>query len=161
MIFLVIVVTFLVTVCILMVLVYASGPQVVDIAERLTGIMKPPVSELEQEAANSGGQRAKNVLVSVGKILPPQKRKQVSRDELLLIRAGYRGEDGVLVLRGLKIVCSIAFFFGSIWSGISQLNPTFIPILAGIAGWVGPIFTKAFESSKISSVSFLRETSIL
>jgi tight adherence protein C len=140
MIFLVILLTFFATVCILMVVVYATGPQVVDIAERLTGVMKPPVSDLELEAANSGGQRARNVLVSVGKILPQQKGKQTSRDQILLTRAGYRSDDGVLVLRGLKIVCAIGFFFGSIWSGLSQLNPTFLPVLAAIAGWVAPEF---------------------
>ena len=140
MIFIVIVITFLVTVCVLMILVYASGPQVVDIARRLSGVMSPPASEHAHELAHSGGQRAKNVIVSVGKLLPAAKTKQVSRDQLLLIRAGYRSDDGVLVIRGLKVICCVGFFFGSIWSGISQINPTFFPILAGICGWVAPEF---------------------
>jgi len=140
MVFFVIFVTFWVTVAILMLLVYASGPQMIDIARRLSGTLATPATIAEQEAANSGSQKARNVFVSVGKILPAPKTKQLSRDRLMLIRAGYRSDDGVLVLRGIKVICVGACVFFSIWSGLSELNPTFVPILAGIFGWVAPEF---------------------
>src|ERR1700722_1960013 len=96
-------ITFLATVCFLMVVVYVSSPQGVDVARRLARVLNPP-SVGEEALANSTGEQAKSVLVSLGKLIPTPKGKKASRDQTLLIRAGYRGEESVLVIRGVKLI---------------------------------------------------------
>jgi tight adherence protein C len=136
----VLLVTFLVTVFALMVLVYASGPEVVDVARRLTRVLKPPVTEHVDESAVVGSRQAKNVLISIGKLLPESTGTKVSRDQVLLTRAGYRSEDAGLALNGIKLLCAGLFTFLIIWSGLSETNPIFFPLIAAGIGWVAPEF---------------------
>jgi len=41
----------------------------------------------------------------------------------MLIRAGYRSEDAVWVIRGVRVIAGILFTFASIWTGAYELNP--------------------------------------
>ena len=131
-------VIFLVTVCILMVLVYASGPQTVDVGRRLSRVLKPGVSSQTEDSSGSAGQRAENVFVTVGKMLPPPKGKKALQDQVLLTRAGYRGQNAHLTMAGVRVFAILVFLFLTFWSGISSYNPIAIPMLAGLAGWFTP-----------------------
>lgn len=138
--FLLALVVFLATFCILMVLVYASTPQGVDVARRLSRALSPPATEHAEDLANSQGERAKNVLVSVGKLLPPPTTQKLGRERRMLIRAGYRSEDAVWVIRGVRVITLALFALASIWTGAYQLNPIFIPVIAGTIGFFAPEF---------------------
>ena len=140
MIILVTLVTFLVTVCFLMVLVYASTPQGVDVARRLSRALNPPASEHDEDLANAQAERAKNVLVSVGKLLPPPKGKKLSHERRMLIRAGYRSEDAVWVIRGVRVIVAGVFLVASFYSGLYKLNPIFLPVIALASGYFAPEF---------------------
>jgi tight adherence protein C len=140
MLFIVVVITFLVTIFAVMVLVYASGPQTVDIARRLSHVLSPTASEHEENVTSKGGRQAKDILISFGKILPPSLGKKVSREQVLLIRGGYRNEDGVMVLNGVRVLCCVVFAVIVIWTGLSESNPVFIPLIAAGIGWVAPEF---------------------
>src|SRR5450631_4506772 len=103
-------ITFIVTVVVLMILVYASGPKVVDIGRRLSRVLKTPASALEEDLSASGRLRAQNVFVSLGQMMPAPKGKKASQDQVLLIRAGYRGQNTVVAIRGMRLLGSIALF---------------------------------------------------
>ncbi|MGD0906273.1 MAG: type II secretion system F family protein [Candidatus Acidiferrales bacterium] len=133
-------VVFLATVGVLMALVYASTPQGVDVARRLSRVLNPPASEHDEDLANAQGERAKNVLVSVGKLLPPPKGKKLSHERRMLIRAGYRSEDAVWIIRGVRLITGILFTVASIWTGVYELNPIFLPVIAGAIGFFAPEF---------------------
>jgi tight adherence protein C len=129
---------FLVTVGVLMVLVYASSPQTVDIGRRLSHTLKPGGTVSEEDLPGAGGHRAANVFVSVGKLLPPPKGKKASQNQILLIRAGYRSENAAMALRGARLLCCILLLFLALWSGVSRFNPLAILMLAGVLGWMIP-----------------------
>jgi len=130
-------VTFIVTVVVLMILVYASGPKVVDIGRRLSRVLKTPASALEEDLAASGRLRAQNVFVSIGQLMPPPKGKKASQDQILLTRAGYRTQSAVVAIRGMRLLGAIALVVISIWTGLSSLNPAVV-IIAGVLGWFLP-----------------------
>jgi len=138
--FFAVLITFLVTVFALMVLVYASSPRVVDIGRRLSRVLKSPTSVQEEEVSGSTGHRAQDVFISIGKILPAPVAKKMSRDRILLIRAGYRDENAVLALRGAKLLCCVALLVGVLGTGAVSVNPIFVLVFAGAVGWFGPEF---------------------
>ena len=74
---------FLLAVCVLMVLVYASSPQTVDIGRRLSRTLRPAGAVDEEDASRTGGRAAENVFVTIGKILPAPKGKKASQDQIL------------------------------------------------------------------------------
>ncbi len=70
---------FLVTICILMVLVYASGPQTVDIGRRLSRTLKPRASTPRKIRLAQAGAAQRTFLSPSGKCCPRQKGKKLPR----------------------------------------------------------------------------------
>jgi tight adherence protein C len=133
-------ITFLVTICVVMVLMYAFSPQAVDMRRRLSRVLRPPALAQEEELTVTGGRRAANIFASIGKILPASKAKNASRDQVLLIRAGYRREGAVLVMRGVQLFCCVGLTVAVIWTGTYGINPIVVVLLAAAVGWLGPEF---------------------
>jgi len=131
-------ITFLATVCILMILVYASGPQVIDVGRRLSRVLRPGATDREIEASTTGSRRAENVFVTIGKAMPASKAKRLSQDQLLILRAGYRSENAIYAVKGIRLLSCIAAVMLVIWTGVSKLNPLVFISLAGFLGWFAP-----------------------
>lgn len=131
-------ITFLVTVGVLMVLVYASGPKVVDIGRRLSRVLKTPGSALEEDLSASARLRPQNVFVSIGQMIPAPKGKKASQDQILLIRAGIRSQSAVIAIRGMRLLGAIALFVLVIWTGLTSFNPIAVPVIAAVLGWYLP-----------------------
>jgi tight adherence protein C len=131
-------ITFLATVCILMILVYASGPQVIDMGRRLSRVLRPGVTDREIEASTTGGRRAENVFVTIGKAMPASKAKRLSQDQVLILRAGYRSENAIYAVKGVRLLSCIAAVALVIWTGVSKLNPLVFISLSGFLGWFAP-----------------------
>jgi len=131
-------ITFLATVCILMILVYASGPQVIDVGRRLSRVLRPGATDREIEASTTGSRRAENVFVTIGKAMPASKAKRLSQDQLLILRAGYRSENAIYAVKGIRLLSCIAAVTLVIWTGVSKLNPLVFISLAGFLGWFAP-----------------------
>jgi len=129
---------FLVTVFVLMVLIYSTGPQTVDVGRRLARALNPPPSAYKEDLSGKGGLRAQNFFVSIGKILPASKGKKKSQDQVLLIRAGYRSENALMAIKGVRLLCSVLLVVTVIWTGLSAINPFVIVLMAGFLGWFGP-----------------------
>jgi tight adherence protein C len=136
--FFVALVIFLATVCILMVLVHATGPETVDVGRRLSRTLQPAGSDQAENVSAKGVHRAENVFVSIGQLLPPPKGKKASQDQVLLIRAGYRGKNVLVAIGGVRILGCALLLFITFWTGLSSINPIAIPLLAGLAGWFAP-----------------------
>ena len=83
--------------------------------------------------------RAERVLEDVGKMMLPWS-KDDSRTTVLLIRAGYRRSESILVYQGAKIVMPLLLVALVLFTGLFQLNPVFFLAMAGIVGFVIPDF---------------------
>jgi tight adherence protein C len=131
-------VIFLVTVGVLMVLVYATGPETVNIGRRLSRALRPAGVVAEEDLSGTGGRRAENIFVTIGKMLPASKGKKASLNQIILTRAGYRSGNAPMALRGARVLCSVLMLGLAIWSGLSRLNPFAILMMAGVLGWMAP-----------------------
>jgi tight adherence protein C len=129
--------TFLATVGVLVALVFAFSPSDQKVAGRLERLLdasaiaersKPPAKKTEW---------VKDGLASIGKLMPSGS-SQVSRTQLLMIRAGYRSADAMLAMRGMKILLPIALLAAVILTGVYRYNPTFIIGAAAVLGFLLP-----------------------
>jgi tight adherence protein C len=129
--------TFLATAGILMALVYVFTPSVQKVAGRLERLRDASrVSEPVKPPSNRTAW-LKDGLASVGKLLPSGPT-QVSRSQLLMIRAGYRSADAMLAMRGFKILFPIALLSAVFFTGVYRYNPTFIIGAAAVLGFLLP-----------------------
>jgi len=79
-------------------------------------------------------------LADLGKMLPAPSTQKVSRDKLLIIRAGYRDPDAILTIRGLKLLFPIAVLATVYFTGVYRTNPYMFLPGAFIAGYLLPDF---------------------
>jgi tight adherence protein C len=126
--------TFSVVVIVVMILVYASTPEETRVAGRLSRLLDPG----RVDAKGFFGQqneRIRAVLTSIGKLLPATGGQQAAtRAQLMMLRAGYRSDDAMLVMRGIKIlspvVCVLFVFFTKLY----RFNPFLVLLFALVAG---------------------------
>jgi tight adherence protein C len=73
----------------------------------------------------------------VGSLFPTNVN-QVSRSQLMMIRAGIRRPDAMLTMRGLKLLMPVAFIAAAFVSKAYLYNPFFIFLLAAVVGYMIP-----------------------
>lgn len=131
--------TFLATMGVVVALFYAFSPGEVSIATRLARIagIAAPVQE-EAKFAERQKERVRDTLANVGKMLPTASTEKASRTQLLMIRAGYRSSEGLLAMRGIKLVFPIAALAGVYLTGMYRANPFLVPVLALGLGYLLP-----------------------
>jgi tight adherence protein C len=56
----------------------------------------------------------------------------------LLTRAGYRDENAIYFVKGVRLFSAIGLVALVIWTGVSSLNPLVILSLSGFLGWFAP-----------------------
>ncbi len=129
--------TFLATAGISVVLVYAFSPSEEKVAGRLERLRD--ASRVTERAKPQTNRTAwlTDSLASIGKLMPSG-TSQVSRTQLLMIRAGYRSADAMLAMRGLKILLPIALLCTVFFTGMYRYNPTFIIGAAAVLGFLLP-----------------------
>jgi tight adherence protein C len=132
------IITFLSTALVVVALFYAFAPAEAGIRTRLEQLSsssnrrpKGRFSELQQE-------RARNLLAKIGKLLPAAAETRANRAQVMMLRAGYRGADAFLAIRGMKVILPIALVLFALLSGIYQYNPAIILLLAIILGFMLP-----------------------
>ena len=119
----------LTVIVVVIVLVYASLRSETEVAGRLSRLMDPG-SPVKMRKGFFGRSRksacAKSWLLSGNFCrLPPG--KQATRAQLMMIRAGYRSPDAMLVIRGLESVaadCCVSLVVA--FTGLIQVQPVFI-----------------------------------
>jgi len=132
--------TFVVTLTVITVLLYALSPGRVDIIGRLSRISGVAVTREEPKFVEKQAEKMRTTLADLGKILPAPSTSGGSRDKLLIIRAGYRNPDTILMIRGLKIVFPIAGLAAVYFTGLYRANPYMFVPLALLAGYLIPDF---------------------
>lgn len=132
--------TFVVTLGVAGVLVYALTPGKVDIRSRLARISGLAGAAEEPKFAQKQADKVRSTLTDLGKALPAQSTKGASRQQLLIIRAGFRDPDAILMIRGLKVVFPIATLAIAYFTGIYRTNPYLFLPLALMVGYLIPDF---------------------
>ena len=136
----IVVFTFLATLGVCGALVYAfvqSGSG--EIAERLSRLWHFGGKKTEQSFPEKQKERVEKALSKVGNLVPPS-TQSVNRTQQLLIRAGYRNPQSVMVLRGVRILLPIVFLALVYFTGFYQENPIVIFIMAALGGFMAPEF---------------------
>jgi tight adherence protein C len=131
--------TFMATVGVVIALLYAFSPGEVSIATRLSRLagIGVPVPEETKFAARQK-ERVRDTLASVGKILPAPPTEKASRTQLMMIRAGYRSSEGLMAMRGVKLVFPILTVGLVYFSGLYRVNSFLIPVVALGLGYLLP-----------------------
>ena len=132
--------TFVVTLIVVTALLYALSPGKVDIIWRLSRMSGIAVPQEEPKFVKKQAEKMRSRLADLGKILPGSSTQGVSRDKLLIIRAGYRDPDAILTIRGLKIVFPIAALAAVYFTGLYRTNPYMFFPLALLLGYLIPDF---------------------
>jgi len=124
--------TFVATVGVIVLLVYALTPGEVSIATRLARIagVSAPAQD-EQKFADRQKERVRDTLANVGKLFPaaPATAK-ASRVQKLMIRAGYRSPEALLAMRGVRVLFPILTLGAMYFSGAYRFNIILVPIVA-------------------------------
>jgi tight adherence protein C len=131
-------VTFLMTLLAVVAVFYAISPAETVAARRLSRLMEPDVPVEETKFSTQQWARVREALAWMGRLLPAAAGKNAARAELMMLRAGYRSSDAMLVIRGLKVLLPIAFVAGVFFTGVYSYSPIFILIAAAVVGFILP-----------------------
>ena len=131
-------VTFVLTIMVVISLVYAFSRGGTEVAGRLSQVMAPPPVVRGEKFSEKQKERVREGLAFLGKLLPAAAGKQATRAQLMMIRAGYRSADAMLVIRGVKLLLPIALILLVFSTGLYRYNPFFIVVAAAAAGFLLP-----------------------
>src|SRR5579862_8317177 len=122
-------VTFIITVVVAVGLFIVLTPKEKQVADRLSRLMEPetPVNEAEGFSQKQK-ERVRDSLASLGKMLPEAGGKQATSAQLKMVRAGFRGPDAMLVLRGAKVLLPLLLLSLVFFTGVYKFSPLFILI---------------------------------
>jgi tight adherence protein C len=129
-------VTFIATILIIGAVVYALAPTAQPVAERLAQLAHPQVRTEEVSFRDRQKHRAERVLGDVGKLIPAS-HKSLSRTRRMMIRAGYRRPESIMVMQGVKLLLPVLLAGAVFFTGAYKQNPLTLIVAAGI-GFVGP-----------------------
>jgi len=129
-------ITFLGTVALLAALLYAFAPNERAIGQRLSRLANASAPATHNRFADRQKDYLRDRLAALGKLMPSPASS--SRAELLMTRAGYRSQQAVLAVRGLKLAVPIALVLLVFTTRLLLLNPYLFPPLAAILGYLIP-----------------------
>src|SRR5215469_3493280 len=132
--------TFVVTLGIAAIIVYVLAPGETDIIARLRQVSGFAASTEEPNFGEKQAAKVRGTIADLGKILPTPSAKGASKETLLMIRAGFRDPQSILVIRGLKILFPIALLGLVYFTGIYLSNPFLYFPGALLIGYLVPDF---------------------
>ena len=130
-------ITFLGTVTILVALVYAFSQGETGVSRRLERVLDRSVPSSQDGLSHKGVERVRGMLASVGSMFPSSP-VQVSRSQLMMIRAGIRRPDAMLAMRGVRVLVPVGLVAAVFFSGYYRANPFFIFLLTAVVGYMIP-----------------------
>lgn len=136
----IVVFTFLATLGVCGALVYAfvQGGST-EIAERLSRLWHFGGRAKEPSFPEKQKERVEKALSKVGNLMPPSSQS-ISRTQQLLVRAGYRNPQSVMVLRGVRILLPVLLLAIVYFTGFYKQNTVVILAIAAIGGFMAPEF---------------------
>jgi tight adherence protein C len=132
-------VTFAATVMVILALVYAFSARDIPVANRLSSLWRNPSTSPKLSLRERQRQKVQQVLGGVGKILPAS-TQQLSHTRRLLVRAGYRRPESVMVMRGVKVLLLLGLLSLVYFTNFYRQNPVFILAATAIWGYMVPEF---------------------
>jgi tight adherence protein C len=130
-------ITFLGTVTILIALFYAFSQGETGVSRRLERVLDRSVPSSQDALSQKGVERVRGMLASVGSMFPSSP-VQVSRSQLMMIRAGIRRPDAMLAMRGVRLLVPAGLVAAVFFSGYYRANPFFIFLLTAVVGYMIP-----------------------
>lgn len=135
-----VILTFVATLGITLALLYAfTQAESAGVAQRLVRLWQGGVRRTESSFPVRQKKRVERVLAQVGKVLPPSPQA-ISRSQVMLMRAGYRSPQAIMVYRGFRVLVPALLVALVYFSGIYQSNPLFTLALALVGGYLAPEF---------------------
>ena len=131
-------VTFLITALVIAAVVFVLTPEASGVADRLSRLMEPEVEVEEEKFAKKQKDRARESLISLGKLLPAVAGQHASRAQLQMIRAGFRGADAMMVMQGVRVLLPCALMAVVFLTGVYKFNPLFMFLAAAAVGFMLP-----------------------
>jgi tight adherence protein C len=131
-------ITFLATVTILAALFYALVPGQTGISERLSRLIQPPRQVGEASFADKQRGRLRDSLAAVGSLVSSSPAAAGSKEQLPMLRAGYRSASATQAMQGMQILMPIAFVVLVFASGMYHLNVFLVPLFAAAVGYLLP-----------------------
>jgi tight adherence protein C len=106
------------------------------ITRRLSSLADAPSKSAgSDQFAEKQKERVQEALASVGRLIPGQ---NASRAQLMMVRAGYRSPNAILMVRGVKVLLPILLLGVVYFSGLYLWSPILVLSLALLGGILLP-----------------------
>jgi tight adherence protein C len=128
--------TFLASMLIAGSVLYALTPKDTGVASRLTRLFNATTPVDEEKFATKQKGILRDTLVSVGKL--GSTGKNTRKQELMMMRAGYRTPEAMLAMTGFKILLPAVLLALIFLTGLYQFNAVLAILLAVVIGYLGP-----------------------
>jgi tight adherence protein C len=132
--------TFIVTLGVAMIAVYGFTAGKADIVARLGRVSGIAAPVEQSKFAEKQTAKVRETIADLGKILPPPSAKTASKENLLMIRAGIRDPQAILIIRGVKVLLPLVLASLVYSTGIYRSNPLLYFPGALLVGYVVPDF---------------------
>jgi tight adherence protein C len=137
--------TFIVTLAVAGILFYALTSGKADIIGRLARISGVAVPDDEPKFAQKQAEKVRDKLADLGKILPAPSTQGASKEQLIMIRAGYRDPQAILAIRGLKLILPVGMLATVYFTGLYRFNPYLLFPAALLIGYILPDFALTWK----------------
>jgi tight adherence protein C len=130
--------TFLASLIIVGAVFYALSPTEAGVAGRLSRLFNTAAPPKEEKFSTKQKERVRQTLASIGKIGASPNAQQTPKNQLLMIRAGYRSPEAMMAVRGFKILVPVALVAVAFFTGAYTFNPFLVFGMAAVAGYLLP-----------------------
>ena len=129
--------TFLASLIIVGAVFYALSPTEAGMAGRLSRLFNTAAPPKEEKFSTKQKERVRHTLASIGKI-GASPNAQTPKNQLLMVRAGYRSPEAMMAVRGFKILVPVALVAAVFFTGAYTFNPFLVFGMAAVAGYLLP-----------------------
>jgi tight adherence protein C len=130
--------TFLASLIIVGAVFYALSPTEAGMAGRLSRLFNTAAPPKEEKFSTKQKERVRHTLASIGKIGASPNAQQTPKNQLLMVRAGYRSPEAMMAVRGFKILVPVALVAAVFFTGAYTFNPFLVFGMAAVAGYLLP-----------------------
>ncbi len=128
--------TFLASMLIAGSVLYALTPKDTGVASRLSRLFNATTPVVEEKFVTKQKGLLRDTLVSVGKL--GSTVKTTRKQELMMLRAGYRTPEAMLAMTGFKILLPVVLLALVFLTGLYQFNAVLAIVTAVVIGYLGP-----------------------
>jgi tight adherence protein C len=129
--------TFLASLIIVGAVFYALSPTEAGVAGRLSRLFNTAAPPKEEKFSTKQKERVRHTLASIGKI-GASPNAQTPKNQLLMVRAGYRSPEAMMAVRGFKILVPVALVAAVFFTRAYTFNPFLVFGMAAVAGYLLP-----------------------